>query len=248
MNFIKKHLGLIVFLYLTSIAFIFKDELLLPSSVINSEDIIKERAAKRSVLIEWENASWSGIILSGGLVDTKILTIIHNDSMRKINDSADKNIKVSLSDGSSHSAFIESWNSCNELSILTIPNETLSNIPDIILESDSSEISKRLFSFGHPLGLNLHYVEGYLSSKGNKIKPCGMITNGFSGGIIPGQTGSGIWNFQGELSGLIIATSAYPIKVSDNNGVVVGFSAIPITFLGRYIPSSDIRSFLKISP
>lgn len=245
MNFIKKHLSLFVFLCSAAVVFIFKDGLLLPSAIVNSEEIVKEQAAKRSVLIEWGNSSWSGIILSSGLVDTKILTIIHDESMKKINDSDDKKIKVSLRDGRTHSAFVESRNSCNELSILTIPDRIVSNLPDVILELDSSKISERLFSFGHPLGMNLHYAEGYLSSKGNKIKSCGVITNGFSGGTIPGQTGSGIWNFQGELSGLIIATSTYPIKTSDKNGVVIGFSAIPITFLGRYIPSSDIRSFLS---
>jgi len=225
--------------------FIFRNELFAPYVDINSEEIVKEQAAKRTVLIEWETASWSGIIFSSSLLETKILTIVHEDSMKKINNSTNKKINISFSDGKRYEALIEKWSPCNELSILTIPSNTVSNLPDIILESDSSKISERLFSFGHPLGLNLHYAEGYLSSKGNRIKSCGMITNGFSGGTIPGQTGSGVWNFQGELSGLIIATSAYPIKISDKNGVVIGSSVVPITFLGRYITSSDIKFFLE---
>ena len=245
MNFIKKHLSLFVFLYLILIAFIFRYELFIPSIGMNSEEIVKEQAAKRSVLIEWETASWSGIVLSSSLIETKILTIVHEDSMKRISNSNNKKINISFNDGKKYEALIERWSPCNELSILTIPGGTVSNLPDIILELDSSKISERLFSFGHPLGLNLHYAEGYLSSKGHKIKSCGMITNGFSGGTIPGQTGSGVWNFKGELSGLIIATSAYPIKTSDKNGVVIGSSVIPITFLGRYIPSSDVRSFLE---
>lgn len=245
MNFIKKHLSLFFFLYFILIAFIFRYELLLPSTGIDSEEIVREQAAKRSVLIEWETASWSGIVLSSSLTETKILTIVHEESMKKINNSNNKKINISFNDGKKYEGLVERWSPCNELSILTIPSGTVSNLPDIILESDSSKISERLFSFGHPLGLNLHYAEGYLSSKGNRIKSCGMITNGFSGGTIPGQTGSGIWNFQGELSGLIIATSAYPIKTSDKNGVVIGSSAIPITFLGRYIPSNAVRSFLE---
>ena len=115
----------------------------------------------------------------------------------------------------------------------------------IKLESKESYLSQPLFSFGHPLGLNLHYSEGYLSSVGNRIKPCGMVTNGFSGGTVPGQTGSGVWNESGELSGLIVATSAFPIKTLDREGNQVGVSVIPITFLGRFIPALDIRKFLE---
>lgn len=245
MNFIKKHLSSFVFVYFILILFIFRGSLLLPYGGMNSEEIVKEQAAKRAVLIEWETASWSGVIFSSNLSETKILTIIHEESMKKINSSQVKKIGVSLEDGKKYQASIEKWNTCNELSILTIPTSTMSSFQSIRLESDSSKISERLFSFGHPLGLNLHYVEGYLTSKGNKIKPCGMITNGFSGGTIPGQTGSGIWNFKGELSGLIVATSAFPIKTLDKDGNVIGTSTIPITFLGRYVPSYEVRSFLQ---
>jgi len=245
MNFIKKHLNFFVFLYFILMVFIFRSELLIPYVGINSEEIIKEQAAKRTVFIQWETASWSGIILSSGLLETKILTIIHEESMERISNSNNNKIIISFNDGNRYEALVEKWSPCNELSILTIPGGTVSNLPDIILESDSSKISKRLFSFGHPLGLNLHYTEGYLSSKGNMIKPCGMITNGFSGGTIPGQTGSGVWNFQGELSGLIIATSAFRINTLDKDGIVTGSSTIPITFLGRYITSRDVRSFIQ---
>jgi hypothetical protein len=72
-----------------------------------------------------------------------------------------------------------------------------------------------------------------------------MVTNGFSGGTVPGQTGSGVWNESGELSGLIVATSAFPIKTLDKEGNQVGVSVIPITFLGRFIPALDIRKFLE---
>ena len=245
MNFIKKHLSSFAFLYFILIIYIFRGSLLLPYEGTNSEEIAKEQAAKRSILIEWGTASWSGIILSSDLSGTKILTIVHEESIKKINSSQAKEINIILEGGKKYKASVKRWNTCNELSILTIPSSTLSNLQPIRLEPDSSKISERLFSFGHPLGLNLHYAEGYLTSKGNKIKPCGMITNGFSGGTIPGQTGSGIWNFKGELSGMIVATSAYPIKTSDKNGNIIGSSTIPITFLGRYIPSYEIRSFLQ---
>jgi hypothetical protein len=244
MNFIKKHFSAIVFFYFIVIIFLFPNKLIIPYGIKETEENIKEQAAKRSVLIEWGTASWSGIVLSSNYSETRILTIVHEESMKKINASANKKIEVSFEDGKKYEASIDRWNTCNELSILTIPSSIASGLTEIKLEADTSKISERLFSFGHPLGLNLHYVEGYLTSKGNKIKPCGMITSGFSGGTIPGQTGSGIWNFQGELSGLVVATSAYPIKTSDKNGNIIGSSTVPITFLGRYIPSYEIRAFL----
>jgi S1-C subfamily serine protease len=245
MNFIKKHLSSFAFLYFILIISIFSGKLFLPYEGIDSEESAKEQAAERSVLVEWCTASWSGIILSSNLSETKILTIFHEESMKKISSSQTKKIRISLENGKKYEASVKKWNNCNELSVFTIPSSTLSNLPAIRLEPDTSKISERLFSFGHPLGLNLHYAEGFLTSKGNKIKPCGMITNGFSGGTIPGQTGSGIWNFKGELSGMIVATSAYPIKTSDSKGNIIGSSTIPITFLGRYIPSYEIKSFLQ---
>jgi hypothetical protein len=152
MNFIKKHLSSFAFLYFILIIYIFRVNLLLPYEGTNSEEIAKEQAAKRSILIEWGTASWSGIILSSDLSGTKILTIVHEESIKKINSSQAKEINIILEGGKKYKASVKRWNTCNELSILTIPSSTLSNLQPIRIESDSSKVSERLFSFGHPLG------------------------------------------------------------------------------------------------
>lgn len=247
MNVIKKNLAYFNIFLTFCILIIFGKELFIPKNgAVSLLSEAKTAAEERSVLIEWGSSSWSGIILSSELQKTKILTIIHEDSMDKIKEVNKEDLKISFNSKEKHNGKIAKWNSCNELSIIEIN----SHIPEkfktkVKLESKEVYLSQPLFSFGHPLGLNLHYSEGYLSSIGNRIKPCGMVTNGFSGGTVPGQTGSGVWNESGELSGLIVATSAFPIKTLDKEGDQIGISVIPITFLGRFIPASDIKQFLE---
>jgi len=246
MDKIKKSLGYINIIVTALILIIFNKELLLPKDGPNS--ILEEKRAfaeKRTLMIEWKTASWSGVIFESTSGITNILTVIHEDSMKKIKNSGDLAVKISSDDGRSFSGKIKKWNSCNELAILQVENSGLPYNSKLHIQSYDEGLSQRLFSFGHPLGLKIHYTEGYLSSIGNKIKPCGMITNGFSGGTIPGQTGSGVWNKSGELSGLIVATSAMPIKSYDVDGNQTGISVIPVTFLGRFVPASEIREFLK---
>ena len=243
MDFIKKYFFLIIFLLLLVTSFLLGRDIIIPHNLEDSNGSIRNMAYKRSVLVQWESSSWSGIIFSAGLFETNILTIIHEDSMRVISKSENKLFKITFEDKKVEYATIYKWDGCNELSILKIKSNNLEIIttPNLALDS---YISEKLFSFGHPLGLSAHYAEGYLSSKNLELKPCGMITYGFSGGTIPGQTGSGIWNFNGELSGLIIATSAYKVKNYNEFGDVIGASAIPVTFLGRYIPSKQIITFM----
>jgi S1-C subfamily serine protease len=246
MEKIKKIIKYLNIALIFFILIIFNKELLLPKDgpISLSQEIISS-AEKRTLLIEWGSASWSGVILESGLNRIKILTIIHEDAMKKIKGSDNQDLLVSSGFGKNYKGKIKKWDSCNELSIVEIDStEKAPFLSKLDLEAGNGHISQDLFSFGHPLGLNIHYSEGYLSSVGNKIKPCGMITNGFSGGTVPGQTGSGVWNNEGKLSGLIVATSAFPVKTLNKDGEQIGQSIIPITFLGRFVPSSEIKKFL----
>lgn len=247
MEAITKRLGYLNIIISFLIIIFFNKELFLPDGgIVSRQSEIKISAEERTLLLEWGSSSWSGIILSSGFHKMKVLTIIHEDSMKKMLSSNGKVIFISNDKISKKEAKVKKWNTCNELAILEVENEkNLTFFNEPIIENNSEKLSQPLFSFGHPLGLNLHYSEGYLSSFGNKIKPCGMITNGFSGGTIPGQTGSGVWNKKGELSGMIVATSAFPIKSINEDGKVIAMSNIPITFLGRFIPASEIKKFTK---
>jgi len=246
MDKIKRGLGYINIIVSILILIIFNKELLIPKD--GPVSILEEKrnfAEKRTVLVEWKTASWSGVLFDSNNKSSRILTIIHEDSMKKIKESGNISLKISDREGKKHTASIKGWNSCNELAMLEITNGSIAYNSSLNIEQRQENLSQSLFSFGHPLGLNLHYAEGYLSSTGNKIKPCGMITNGFSGGTIPGQTGSGVWNTNGELAGLIVATSAMPVKSYDSSGNQSGISVIPVTFLGRFVPASEIKVFLK---
>jgi len=246
MDKIKKSLFYINIVAAALIFIIFNKELLIPKD--GAVSILEEKRAsaeKRTLMIEWETATWSGVVFESSSGVTKILTVIHEDSMKKIKNSGNLSVKISSDNGRFYFGKIKKWNNCNELAMLQVEDSSMQYIKKLNIESKNKGLSQHLFSFGHPLGLKLHYTEGYLSSIGNKIKPCGMITNGFSGGTVPGQTGSGVWNINGEVSGLIIATSAMPIKSYDKDGNQTGVSVIPVTFLGRFIPASEIKDFLK---
>jgi hypothetical protein len=247
MERVRKNLGYFNLIISFFILVFFNKELLLPKEgPISLSKEVRDAAEERTLLIEWGTATWSGIILSSELEKIQVLTIIHEDAMKKINDAKNDILKISLKSGEVYLGKIKKWNQCNELSVIEIDSTGRTPfLSKLNLETEIGYLSQPLFSFGHPLGLNIHYSEGYLSSTGNKIKPCGMVTSGFSGGTIPGQTGSGVWNERGELSGLIVATSAFPAKTFDAEGKQIGQSVIPITFLGRFIPASEIEQFLK---
>lgn len=240
---LKKNLSNI-FIILFSVLFIFNNpQIIVPQKLEEQREENKKEALNRSVLISTATSSWSGVIFERNQNRTLILTIVHEESMRKISENSD--ITTSFNDGGNYASKIVAWDDCNEVALIEVKNfNTLSQLKKIEIDYNEQNYSERLFSFGHPLGLNVHYSEGFLSSKNNSLKDCGMITNGYSGGVIPGQTGSGVWNDRGQLSGLIVATSAYPIKVYGESGKVNGVSTIPVTFLGRYIPASTIKSFL----
>ncbi len=218
-------------------------QIIIPKKIEEKREQYKKEALNRNVLISTDTSSWSGVIFERNQNKTLILTIIHEESMKKIDQ--DSKINISFYDGESYASKVTAWDNCNEVALIEIKNfNTLSQLKKLEIDSNDQNYSDRLFSFGHPLGLNVHYSEGFLSSKNNILKDCGMITNGYSGGVIPGQTGSAVWNDRGQLSGLIVATSAYPIKVYEESGKINGMSTIPVTFLGRYIPASTIRAFL----
>jgi hypothetical protein len=226
----------------------FRKDLVFPTRVVSSDDV-RADAQARTVLIGWDTQTWSGVIFSENTSGINILTIIHKESMKKIKASGSDEVNVTTEAGEELKAKIISWDSCQEISMLKISNNAhIAGFAESKLEAPTQYLSESLFSFGHPLGLRTHYSQGFLTSKDIMIKDCGMITYGFSGGTMPGQTGSGVWNDKGELSGLIVATSAYQIKTLTETGGIIGYSNMPVDFLGRYIPSGVVASFIKNPP
>lgn len=238
------------YLLASSIAAIifFKRDLIFPEQ-LPQVDAIKSDAQRRTVLVSWDTQTWSGLIFSEDTSGMNILTIIHKESMKKIMASGKTDVTITTESGNVLQAKIVSWDSCQEISMLKVLDKTYrGGFSEAKIEKSEQYLSENLFSFGHPLGLRIHYSQGVLTSKDIMIKECGMITSGFSGGTMPGQTGSGVWNDKGELSGLIVATSAYQIKAINTNGEILGYSNMPVDFLGRYIPSNVVEHFLANQP
>ncbi len=241
---IRKNIHNILFILFSALFLISNPQIILPEILEEKREEIREEAESRSVMIHSDTASWSGVILEKNYSDLFILTIIHEDSGKKINSS--NSIIISFQNGKEYSSQVEFWDECQEVALLKIPGGGgISNIKKLSLDLSKPKISKKLFSFGNPLGMSTHYTEGFLSSKDNILKECGMLTNGYSGGVIPGQTGSGVWNESGELSGLVVATSAFQTKVRGPSESLIGVSSIPVTFLGRFVPASTIKRLLS---
>jgi LysM repeat protein len=111
MDKIKKSLGYINIIVMALILIAFNKELLIPKDGTTS--ILEEKrsaAEKRTIMVEWKTATWSGIIFESTSGVTKILTIIHEDSMKKIKDSGNLTVKISSDDGRSYSGEIKKWN------------------------------------------------------------------------------------------------------------------------------------------
>lgn len=237
---IKKYL-----LAASIVAVLFFKRDLIFSEQSQQADPIRSDAQHRTVIVSWGTQTWSGLIFSEDASGMNILTIIHQDAMKKIIASGKNEVTVVTESGKTLKAEIISWDGCQEISMLKVLDKAYNErFSETKIEKSEQYLSENLFSFGHPLGLKIHYSQGVLTSKDVVIKECGMITYGFSGGTMPGQTGSGVWNDKGELSGLIVATSAYQIKTMNSNGEILGYSNMPVDFLGRYIPSSIVSHFL----
>lgn len=233
-----------ILFYFSLVMILFANKNIIYSELEEQES--KESIGLRTALISWANQTWSGVILQK---DKKfsILTIVHEETWRKTSNKKGDKITVFTEDQTEHLATISYWEPCSEIAILDIdePNTDSSTFQILKISEEEENLADKVYSFGHPLGLNLHYSEGVVTSKENILKPCGMITNGFSGGTIPGQTGSGVWNEHGELIGLIVAASAYSADVYSPSYEKIGFSKIPITFLGRYVRATEIESVIE---
>ncbi len=240
---IRKNINNILFILFSALFLLSNPQIILPQILEEKREEIRNEALSRSVMIHSSSSSWSGVVLEKNYSNTLILTIIHEGSAKKTNSS--NPIIVSFQNGDEYVSKVNFWDECQEVALLSISNAGgTSNIKRLSLDLDKPKISKKLFSFGNPLGMNTHYTEGFLSSKDNVLKDCGMLTNGYSGGVIPGQTGSGVWNERGELAGLIVATSAFQTKVYGPSDSIIGVGSMPVTFLGRFVPASTIKKLL----
>lgn len=218
---------------------------LISSSYASGFSLAKQSALLRSVKIDSMTSSWSGLIYeknqeSGFL----ILTIIHKETMSELVSSEFPYIMVTMESGEKHFAGVMAWDSCNEVAMIKIAENDKRYIPKIRVGNEDLTYGFPLFTMGHPLGEGLHYAEGVMSSKNTIISDCGASTDGFSSTILPGSTGSGVYDNNGRLIGLVIATSAYQVYNQNQFGEIISVGSVPQSGMGLYIPADTISSFL----
>lgn len=215
------------------------------SSYASSFGLAKQNAFLRSVKIYSMESSWSGLIYkknneSGFL----ILTIIHKETMSDFVSSGFPYLVVTMESGEKHFAEVAAWDSCNEVAMIKVIENDSGYIPKIIISNGELNYGFPLFTMGHPLGEGLHYAEGVMSSKNTIISDCGASTDGFSSTILPGSTGSGVYDNNGRLVGLVIATSTYQVYNQNQLGEIISVGSVPQSEMGLYIPADTISLFL----
>lgn len=244
MKLLRNLLGCLFFS--TVIAVGFRGVNLITSSYASGFTVAKQNALLRSVKIDIMNGSWSGLIYEKNSEDGfLVLTIIHEDAMKEIVSSNFPYLLVTRESGESHFAQVVAWDSCSEVGMIKLAGNDRRYIPQVKLDTRDLSFSSPLFSFGHPLAEGVHYAEGVVSVKGTVIKECGATTDGFSGAVIPGSTGSGVYDNDGKLVGLVIATSSYPLYSQNQSGETISVGRMPIDGLGLYIGMDQIHRFLE---
>lgn len=193
--------------------------------------------------MEGNNSVWSGTIISDNAGRKEILTIIHENSSRSfgLNEKAwdvyarldNKRVKASL----------KKWDGCSELALFEVDSEYNIGSPPSKIGENEPKISEELFTAGNPIGLGVYFSKGILSKRESIRKDCGLVASGFTAGVVPGQTGSGVFKTNGELVGVVIAVSAIPIS-SEGDGSKVTMH-VPIYGIGHFVPLSYIKSFLN---
>lgn len=220
---------------------------LIESSFASSFDLAKQNALLRSVKIDTMSATWSGVIYQKNHDDGfLVLTIIHEDAMKELHDSGFPYPLVTLESGERHFAEVIAWDSCSEVAAIRLADNDRRYMPRVRINDGNLHYGESLFTFGHPLGSKLpQYAEGVITAKGDVIKECGLATNGVSSSAMPGATGSGVYDNDGRLIGLVIAVAAYELYGEDRNGNVVVVSKMPIPSMGRIVSADDIVKLLE---
>lgn len=217
--------------------------LFLPLSSEESENKAEENIIKNTVQMEGNNSVWSGTIINDDGKKKQILTIVHENSSRSFG--LDKNAwdVYARIDNKRVKASLKKWDSCSELALFEVYSDYNIGTAPSKIGKNKPEIAEELFTAGNPIGLGVYFSKGILSKEETIKKDCGLVASGFTAGVVPGQTGSGVFKSNGELIGVVIAVSAIPISAEGGPSNVVVH--VPIYGIGHFVPLSYIKSFLN---
>lgn len=158
-------------------------------------------------------SSGSGVILSD---DGYIVTNNH------VIDDASK-IAVTLNDGDSYEAKIIGADSSNDLAVIKIDAKNLS--PAILGDSTELKLGESVYAIGNPLGtLGGTVTDGIVSATSRyiTIEDNEFLCIQIDAAVSPGNSGGGLFNYDGELIGIVNA------KSEATGAESIGF-AIPIS-------------------
>ena len=94
------------------------------------------------------------------------------------------------------------------------------------------EVGEEIWVIGHPIGNYQTVLKGVLSSKNRNVD--GRILWQTDAGAAPGSSGGAVFDKYGQLIGIMSSAEA--------------LGPLPITFLGYFVPYSEIDKFLQAVP
>lgn len=174
--------------------------------------------------------SGSGIIV--GESDTELLIVTNNHVIEGAN-----SLSVSFSDNESAEAHIKGTDSENDLAVLAvsleeISDDTKSKIAIATLgDSDSLKVGQGVIAIGNALGYGQSVTVGYISALDREVHTDEQTTRNLlqtDAAINPGNSGGALLNMQGELVGINSAK----------------YSSTDVEGMGYAIPISKVRSII----
>jgi len=203
----------------------------------------EENIIENTVQMEGHNSVWTGTIISSEGNKKKILTIIHENNSRSYGFDLKQEDTFVRIDNKRLKATLKKWDTCSELALFEVDSDSEIGKKPAVIGKKKPEIAEELMTAGNPIGLGIYFSRGFLSKEETIRKDCGLVASGFTAGVVPGQTGSGVFKSNGELIGVVIAVSAIPISAEGTErGIVMH---VPIYGIGHFVPLNYIESFLK---
>jgi S1-C subfamily serine protease len=203
----------------------------------------EENIIENTVQMEGHNSVWTGTIIGSEGSKRKILTIIHENNSRSYGFGPEQEESFVRIDNRRLKATLKKWDPCSELALFEVDSDSKVGKNPAVIGKERPEVAEELMTAGNPIGLGIYFSKGFLSKEETIRKDCGLVASGFTAGVVPGQTGSGVFRSNGELIGVVIAVSAIPISAEGaEQGIVMH---VPIYGIGHFVPLNYIESFLK---
>ena len=205
----------------------------LSGNYLSSEEVIKD-CAQSIVVIETTTPLGEGA--GSGVIVTKDGYILTN---QHVIDQA-KAVKVTSQDGTSYDAQVIEENARKDLALIKINPQNKNKLqPATLGNPNDVEIGETAIVIGNPLGLGISASQGIISATGRNVDSQ-MEYFQIDAAVNPGNSGGGLFNFKGELIGIV------NMKLAGESIDGIGF-AIPLDEATKYLEkaNADISGLTK---